>query len=195
MPDYQTLTSGNPLGQRKRGRPPGSKNKPKTVISVAALKELTEKIGPYVPKDDMEYLSGILEGTVKPDLERDIDVLLALQLKALLPQLAEEIRSGQLSREATQRSSTIKELLALRVQREKRATPDEQPNTVAFIQNVFNARDFDASHLANLLGVGPEGAGMGTGELPRLVAGDVYRDEGLADEAGAVPDEVPERPE
>lgn len=182
------ISTGNPMATRKRGRPPGSKNKPKTVISVAALKELTEKIGPYVPKEDMEYLSGILEGTLKPDLERDIDVLLALQLKALLPQLADEIRTGQLSREATQRSSTVKELLALRVQREKRATTDDQPNSVAFIQNVFQSRDFDAGHLASLLGVGPQVDGVGAGELPRPVVGIVHEDEGTTDESGTVSD-------
>lgn len=175
------------VGARKRGRPPGSRNKPKSLIlSQMALHNLREKIGPYLPSDDMEYLEQVLEGQDAPKLNRDLDIFLALQLKALLPQLAEEIKSGSLTREATQRSSTVKELLALRFQMEKQKDGDAKPNQLTFIQNIFESRGIDPQRMAELVNVTPPDTdryARPVGELPERVSGDDDRDEGPADEA------------
>lgn len=180
---------------RRRGRPPGSKTRPLAVISKMQREALEKKIGPYLPKDDMAYLANVLDGSEKPNLERDIDVFLALQLKALLPILADEIKTAQLSGEATRRSATVKELLALRVQREKNIKSEETPNALTFIQNVFETRGIDAERILKLVGPpadGSTGDSVASGAQASPVAGDVHDDEGPADSAGAVSGELPE---
>jgi hypothetical protein len=187
----------NSVGQKRRGRPPGSKNKPKDLIlAQQALTDLRIKVGPYLPAEDMEYLERVLDGQDSPELKKDLDIFLALQLKALLPQLAEEIRTGGLTREATQRSSTVKELLALRFQMEKQKDGDAKPSHLTFIQNVFESRGLDPERMARLITIStaPEPAGHSGDprQLPSGVSGEPDGDEGDADESGTVPDSVPE---
>jgi hypothetical protein len=176
-------------GQLTRGRPTGSRNKPK--LDTQQLNELKDKVGRFLPQADWNYLAGVLEGTDKPILEKDLDIFLTLQLKALLPQLAQEIEGGQLTKEATQRSSTIKELLALRFQMEKHEKGEDTPNAVTFIQNVFQARGIDQSRLAALTG----GVGSPIEGVARPLPRTADADEGRADEVGAIPSQLPERSE
>jgi hypothetical protein len=176
-------------GQIRRGRPSGARNKPK--LDTQQLNELKDKVGRFLPQADWNYLAGVLEGTDKPVLEKDLDIFLTLQLKALLPQLAQEIEGGQLTKEATQRSSTIKELLALRFQMEKHEKGEDTPNAVTFIQNVFESRGIDQARLATLAG----GFGGSIEGVARALPGTADADEGGADETGALPDQLPERSE
>jgi hypothetical protein len=175
-----------PDGIIRRGRPKGAVNKPK--IDAEKLTELKDKVGQFLPQADWNYLSKVLEGTEKPVLEKDIDIFLSLQLKALLPHLAQEIEGGQLTREATQRSSTVKELLALRFQMEKHEKGDDVPNAVTFIQNVFESRGIDPARLAAL----SAGFGGPIEGVARPVPRTVDADEGGADEAGTLSDQLPE---
>lgn len=178
-------------GARRRGRPPGSKNKPKSVISLVEVKSLRAKLAPYLPTEDLTYLIGTLEGTESPTLQRDLDIFLALQLKAVLPALADEIKGGNLLKETTSRSSVVKELLALRFQMEKQDKGDERTNQYTFIQNVFNQRGLDSERLASFF---PGPMEPATQDLPRLVSGTPDGDAGDADEARAVSGEVSIRP-
>lgn len=179
--------SQSSTGARRRGRPPGSKNKPKSVISLAEVKSLKAKLTPYLPTDDLTYLIGTLEGTESPTLARDLDIFLALQLKAVLPALADEIAAGSLLKETTSRSSVVKELLALRFQMEKHEGTDERTNQYTFIQNVFNARGLDPERVASFF---PARLEQPAEEQPRLVSGTPDGDSGTADEARAVSGEV-----
>lgn len=172
-------------GAIRRGRPPGSKNRPKPFTTAVAISSLKEKIGAFLPAEDMDYLVNILDGGDSPVLQKDLDIFLALQLKALLPQLAEEIKTGQLTREATQRSSTVKELLALRFQMEKQKDGDDKPNSYTFIQNIFESRGIDSDRVAALLA---RPVGGSSEEQPSPVARTLHGDEGRTDEAGAVSD-------
>lgn len=187
--DYIRLSAQQPA--RRRGRPPGSKNKPKTVISQAQLDKFRAKVGQYLPADDLEYITTILEGTEKSELSRDIDIFLALQLKALYPHLADEIEQGKLTREATQRSSTVKELLALRFQMEKQEKGDSSGNQYTFIQNIFDSR-LPPERLAALvgIGIGPGLPEVPPRQLPERLLGGADDDEEAADEARAVSGEV-----
>lgn len=188
--DYIRLSAQQPA--RRRGRPPGSKNKPKTVISKDQLDKFRAKVGQYLPAVDLEYVTTILEGTSRPELSRDLDIFLALQLKALYPQLADEIEQGKLTREATQRSSIVKELLALRFQMEKQEKGDPVGNQYTFIQNVFDSR-LPPERLAALVGTGLLGPGLPevpARQLPERLSGSVDDDEEGADEARAVSGEV-----
>lgn len=174
---------------RRRGRPPGSKNKPRSVISQAQLGEFKTKLGPYLPAGDMDYLVGILDGTDNAILERDLDIFLTLQLKALLPQLAKEIEGGTLTREVTQRSSTVKELLALRFQMQKVEKGDTSGNQFTFIQNIFNERGIDGNRLASYLGTADISETPSSIE-PRRVLGTSHDYPRQADETGTLSDEV-----
>jgi hypothetical protein len=188
------LSKNNSLGARRRGRPIGSGSKQKVLIAQAAVNDLKSKLAPYLPTEDLDYLTGVLDGQESRTLGKDLDIFLALQLKALLPHLADEIKGGELSREATQRSATVKELLALRFQMEKHNTGDERNDHITFIQNVFDSRGLDAGRMARLLGI--DGA-RSASPSPRLVSGrvlgDADGDAGSADLVGAVPDQLPER--
>lgn len=188
MPDAVIrLSQAQPA--RRRGRPPGAKNRPKAVISQAQLSEFRTKLGPYLPAADLDYLANVLEGSDKSVLERDLDIFLALQLKALLPQLAKEIEGATLTREATQRSSTVKELLALRFQMQKAEKDDQSGNQYTFIQNIFGERGIDTTRLAAYLGTA-EVRQLPVPDEPRRISGTTHDNIGQADEAGAVPVEV-----
>lgn len=176
-------SNANHLGARKRGRPPGSKNKPK--VGIDDIKSIQESIGPYLPQEDLSYLVDALEGRATPELERDVDIFLSLQLKALLPILADEIRTKQLSREATSRSGTVKELLAIRLQMEKMKAGNDGTDEKSLITNIFIARGIDPSRIAALTGATPRA-------LPERVSGSPDGNEQEADETGNVPDEPAE---
>lgn len=190
MPQDNTIErlSQASVGARRRGRPPGSKNRPKAVISIESVKAFRDKVGPYLSPEDSTYLVEVLTGTKDPELQKDMDIFLALQFKALLPQLAEEIKSGNLTREATSRSSIVKELLSLRFQMEKHGKDDAETNQMTFIQNIFNARGIDDDRLRILVSR-PDGAAR---QLPSDLSGGVDRDEEPADDARAISGSLPE---
>jgi len=153
-----------------------------------------QKLGPYLPAADLDYLSSVLEGSDKAVLERDLDIFLALQLKALLPQLGKEIEGGNLTREATQRSATVKELLALRFQMQKAEKDDKSGNQYTFIQNIFESRGIDAARLAAYLGT-PEARQLPVPNQPRLLPRNPDDDIGQADDPRTVSGEVLGGPE
>lgn len=163
-------------GAAKRGRPKGRKTiKPD-------MMNFLDRVGDIVGADDLAYLKGVLGGTDKAKLERDIDIFLAIQLKALLPVLAEEVKSGEMTREATQRSSVVKELLTLRFQMEKAKSNDDTPIGNTYIQNLIVSRGIDPERLALL-------AGGIAGLLPGVVDGNAT----AADEARDVSGQLPQR--
>lgn len=191
MPVRRVPTIAVSAPSRKRGRPPGSKNK--STLTASAIGDLRTKIAPFLTTEDMDYLTRTLEGTDPSVLSTDMDIVLGLALKGLLPALGDEIRSGQLSREGTQRLATVKELLALRFQMEKREKGDDQPNNVTFIQNIFAQRNFDPASLARLVGSSADDSVPVEDErrlLPRVVDGDGPK----ADETGTVSNPVSKRP-
>jgi hypothetical protein len=116
-----------------------------------------------------------------------------MEFKALLPQLAAEIDNKELSREATQRSSTIKELLALKLQLEKAGKADEGPDATLLIQRIISDRSSTGSEirLAKLLGVG---LGPDDKEPSGLLSGILHDYQRQANGTGTVSDQLPERP-
>jgi hypothetical protein len=188
----KTIASSNAEGMTKRGRPPGTKNRPNAKVSQEAIRLIRNKLGPHLPAEDLTYLTSVMEGQSPADLNRDIDILIILQMKALLPLLAGEIETAlgitqsdpeeyvddgprtrgrpksenYMSKEITSRSSVVKELLALRFQMNKTAREDGPTNQRVFIQNVFTER-IDSDRLLALLG------GGNVGGAPRLVGSSV----------------------
>jgi len=177
-------------GARSRGRPPGSKNKPKALVSQVQVDDFRLKVGPYVSRKDLDYLTGIFEGTEENDLTKNLDILLTLQFKALLPQLSEEISSGTLSKEATSRSSVVKELLAIYLQKAKAENKNDAPDQRSYIQNVFVQR-IDSDRLFALIGLQAPSpvAQIESGSLYGVVDHEPWR----ADQARTVSDKLPER--
>jgi hypothetical protein len=158
--------------------------------ALIVARTLREKLAPFLPQEDLLYLISTLEGTESPSLEHDLDIFLSLQLKAVLPALAEEISGGTLLKETTSRSSVVKELLALRFQMEKHDSGEEKTNQYTFIQNVFNQRGLDPERVATLFSGAVEPA---VEELPRVVSGTPDGNEGNADEAGEISVPLPFR--
>lgn len=167
----------NPMGAARYGRPRGRRNlKP-------SMQKFLDSVEGVVGPEDREYLTKVLGGTEKPILERDIDIFLSVQLKALLPVLAQEVEEGRLSKEASQRSSVVKELLTLRFQMEKAKGNDEQQNPTTYIQQIFISRGIDPGRLALL-----------AGDKPVSVSGNADAYEAEADEAGNISGQFPQRP-
>jgi hypothetical protein len=219
----KTISLSNADGTIRRGRRPGTKNRPNAKVSQEAIRLIRNKLGPHLPDDDLTYLTDVMEGHVGSDLNRDIDILIVLQMKALLPLLAGEIEfalgitqgppeeyvddgppkrgrkvdpTTAMSKEITSRSSVVKELLALRFQMNKSARESGPTSQTVFIQNVFTER-IDQDRLLALLG-----SGNGDG-LPRLVSAPLSGDDdrvvdgewSTADKAGDLPSELPQRQE
>jgi hypothetical protein len=167
----------NPMRASRYGRPIGRKNlKP-------SMTKFLESIDGVVGQDDANYLKDVLVGGARPILEKDIDIFLSVQLKALLPVLAREVEEGQLSKEASQRSSVVKELLTLRFNMEKAKGNDDGQNPTTYIQNIFISRGIDPGRLALL-----------AGNEPRRLLGDVDPDQAEADSLGNLPSELSQRP-
>ena len=177
LSEQRTGSRSNPMRASKYGRPLGRKNlKP-------SMNKFLDSISGVVGEDDVNYLKDVLVGGETPVLKKDIDIFLSVQLKALLPVLAREVEEGQLSREASQRSSVVKELLTLRFNMEKASSNDDGTNPTTYIQNIFIARGIDPGRLALLAGDKPGG-----------LLGDADADEAEADSLGNLPSELSQRP-
>ena len=177
--EQDNVSHSNPLGATLKGRPRGRKS----LNPSPSMAKFLEAISDVVGIDDADYLRGVLTGKNKSVLEKDIDIFLSVQLKALLPVLAREVEEGQLSKEASQRSSVVKELLTLRFNMEKAKGNDEQQNPTTYIQNIFVSRGIDPGRLALL-----------AGDQPSRVLGNVDPDQAEADSLGNLPSELSQRP-
>lgn len=167
----------NPMRASRYGRPLGRKNlKP-------SMNKFLESVEGVIGEEDINYLKDVLVAGEKPILEKDIDIFLSVQLKALLPVLAREVEEGQLSKEASQRSSVVKELLSLRFNMEKAKGNDDGQNPTTYIQQIFIDRGIDPGRLALLAGNKSSG-----------LLGGPDQDEATADSLGNLPSEFSQRP-
>lgn len=182
-------TEGSRLG--KRGRPKGSKNKPKGLMP----SDLTEKLLPVLEKqlapESFEYIESVLKGGRPLDTKRELDVIIALLARNLMPAIVHETlppEEGGLGgtvfrKDVTERLKILNSFLTLRHQIEKLQDEGSKPGESVLLKLVGDRKLLDSGRLGVLVGV-----------QPGTMAGDADRVGRQADQAGALSDQVLERP-
>jgi hypothetical protein len=132
--DYDPMNTevgGDELPKRGRGRPPGTKNKPREAVKTEAeLKRLFERFKPFLSDDHKEYVHGIIEGKNNVDTVREMELL--VRLMSLLFQASadwffqEGKINGDLAKFADSLRMGIKDLNDLREKEEERAAKQDE---------------------------------------------------------------------
>lgn len=180
-------TEGSKPGMR--GRPKGSKNKPKGLVPA----ELTEKMLPLLQKqlspESFDYIEGVLKRGKPIETKRELDVMIAMLARNLMPAMVHEtlpVDEGglgglQYRKDVTERLKILNSMLTLRRQIEKEQDDSDKPANSVLVKLV--GERLDNARVGILVGI-----------QPGAVAGDADRAGRQADTIRAVPDQVSERP-
>lgn len=172
-----------------RGRPKGSKNKPKGLVPA----ELTEKMLPLLQKqlspESFDYIEGVLKRGKPIETKRELDVMIAMLARNLMPAMVHEtlpVDEGglgglQYRKDVTERLKILNSMLTLRRQIEKEQDDSDKPANSVLVKLV--GERLDNARVGILVGI-----------QPGAVAGDADRAGRQADTIRAVPDQVSERP-
>jgi len=165
--------------KRKAGRPPGAKNKPKSMVPAELADELLVKLQGTLPDEHYQYLKGVVKKGDAIATEKELDILILLLGRNLHPALIEETlafdddgpdddedvlepqpHGGALKRpksvtffrkDVTERLKVLNSLLSLRHQMEK--TKDEQKDGKQPLITIVADRNLlDGGRLGVLLG-------------------------------------------
>lgn len=181
----RSVEAARPQVGKKAGRPRGSKNKPKGIIT----SEVTEKMLPVLQKqlspESYEYVKGVLKQGRPIETKRELDVMIAMLARNLIAALADETMNldAGFRKDLTERLKVINSMLTLRHQIEKNSDDGSKPGESVLVKVIGDRKLLDNGRLGVLVGVQPGGvAGTvdGTGRTP--------------DRVGAVSDQLPERP-
>jgi hypothetical protein len=199
-------------GNRGRGRPPGSKNKPKGLIPLPLAEDIIKSLQPVLPPEQLRYLRSVVKDGAALDTRKELDTLILLLNRSIWPALVSEavpydttdlgtaVADGEdededgepvgekrppttiLRKDVTDRLKVLNSLLNLRASLDKREDEAESPNEQPILR-IFADRSV-ADRVGVLVGYQPGG-----------VSGDADRTERLALPVGAVPNPPAERPE
>jgi hypothetical protein len=189
---------------RRRGRPFGSKNKPKSLVPLDVADKLLLPLRDQLPPEHYEYIRGVVKDGKAVSTKKELQTLILLLSRNLWGALVDEMRPPQepdnlddalelvkeagttkpnqvFRRDVTERLKVLNSLLGLLYQVEKRE--EEKPDGREPLLTVYGARGLDRSRVAVLVGVQPSPS-----------AGDVDGTGWSPDEARNVSGELPERP-
>lgn len=186
----QTLRSTEGSRPGKRGRPPGSKNKAKTLLGRDLAIKLMDHMQDQLSPEMFEYVKGVVRDGKPIQTKNEIDILVALLTRNLLPAIMQEMmpeEEGGLGgtvyrKDVTDRLKLVREFLTLRNDIDKRESHDDEKSDT--ILTITGKRGIDLGRLGILIGpvtdsVGGESNGTGR----------------QADSPRTLPDSVPERQE
>jgi hypothetical protein len=153
---------------RGRGRPPGVKNKPKSLVPTELANELLLKMESMVPPEHFKYLKGVIKDGKAVSTKQELDTLILLLNRNLWPALVAEGRLTKSSKvedivdvdpdkedkeddekgpvfrkDVTERLKVLNSLLTLRHQIEKNeVSPDDgsQPLLTIFAKRGVSSR-------------------------------------------------------
>lgn len=204
-----------PETTKRRGRPPGSRNKPKSLIPAELAGDILGIMKDRLPAEHFEYMQGVIQKGEAISTVKELDVLITLVRASVMPYLAAEAIPrvmpefdddgnliGQknslpgINRDATDRLKLLNSLISLKDTIEKRKSDEDDPDAQPLIVQLAGARGLlkDGGRLGLLIGADP-----GRTSEPVVVsgslAGDVDRTGRGALPARTVSDSVPERPE
>ena len=186
---------------KARGRPSGSKNKSKSIVPAEVANEILNKLKPVLPEEHYEYMRGVIAKGRKIDIERELDVVIMLLNRQLIPALIVEtegkVEDGDEEMSPEQLSSTIKMPafsksvserlkvvqgfmeMKLRMERHKDESKQEKQQPIL---TVFAQRGIDIQRL-----------GIIAGAVTSSVGGSPDNAGGPADSARTVSDTIPQR--
>lgn len=175
-------------GRNKGGRPPGSRNRPKQLVPTEMANAILLAMKDTLPPDHLEYMKGVMREGKSISTKHELDVLVMLLSRNLMPVLIEETlpKKGEdgkalpaeFRRDVTERLKVLSSMLGLRHQIDKR---DEPANGTEPLLQIFAGRGIDPGRIAILI---DRASGVvGSPDGARLVT----------DEARALPDSIPER--
>lgn len=198
------------VSRGRRGRPLGSKNKPKGLIPVPVAEDLIRALQPMLPPGQLTYLRDVVKNGSALDTRKELDTLILLLNRSIWPALVAEAtpeseheepedgvedelepqpHGGALKRQrmvlrkdVTDRLKVLNSLLNLRAQLDKREEGSENPNEQPILR-IFADRSI-SDRVGVLVGYQPGG-------VPRSADGT----ERIALPSGAVSDQAPERQE
>lgn len=163
--------------KRGRGRPPGAKNKPKSLVPTELAESMLVAMEGTLPPEHFKYLKGVIKNGDAISTERELDILILLLGRNLHPALISEAmgaeeddepedemepqpHGGALKRktakayfrkDVTERLKVLQSLLNLRHQMEK--SKDEQKDgQQPLIQIVADRNLLDGGRLGVLIG-------------------------------------------
>lgn len=203
--------------RRSAGRPPGSKNKSKGILPAEMANQILLAMKEMLPQEHYDYMKGVIKEGKAISTKTELDTLILLLSRNLYPALVMEqvtdiadddgddvlpedaakeefnqaklppqnrqkIRMPVFRKDVTERLKVLNSLLGLRNQVEKRDSDSKDDEKPLF--RVLGSGKLDPSRVRLIIGVE-----SGT------VVGDVDGARVTPDEAGSIPDTIPERQE
>lgn len=170
----------------KRGRPPGSKNRPKGLVP----SELTEKMLPTLQRqlspESFEYIEGVLKKGKPIETKRELDVMIAMLARNLIAAITHEtdgLEQFGFRKDITERLKILNSMLTLRHQIDKASDDGNKPGEHTLLKLVGDRKLLDGRRFGVLVG-DPTGG----------LAGDADGAGRETVRVGAVSGEIPERP-
>lgn len=185
---------GPETAARRRGRPPGSRNKPKSLIPAELATDILGVMKERLPAEHYEYMRGVIQRGEAISTAKELDVLITLVRASVMPYLAMEalplpvIEDGEvqyddegnpkarfpgINRDATDRLKLLNSLLSLKDSIEKRKADEDDPDAQPLIVKLAGARGLlaDGGRLGLLIGAEP-----GRTPEPTVVSGSLAGD-------------------
>lgn len=133
-----------PESRKRRGRPAGSKNKPKALVPKELANEILLVMKDQLPPEHFEYMKGVIMRGEAISTKQELDILILLLNRNLAPALVSEMTNtvkdeatgkdlGPVMRkDVTERLKVLKSLLDLRhnIERREEKTDDDENNPV-----------------------------------------------------------------
>lgn len=174
--------------KRGRGRPPGAKNKSKSLVPTELAEQMLLKFEGQIPPEHFDYLKRVVKGGDIVSTEKELDILIVLLGRNLHPALISEMsgesedaidpETGEITtatkvvfrRDVTERLKVLNSLLSLRHQVEK-TKEDGKDGKQPLLTIVADRNLLDGGRLGLLLGGVPgplagNADGVGRSALP-----------------------------
>jgi hypothetical protein len=170
----------------KRGRPKGSKNKPKGLVPSEVTEEWLPVLQKQLSPESFQYVEGVLKKGKPIETKRELDVMIAMLARNLIAAISQEtmgLAEYGFRKDITERLKILNSMLTLRHQIEKASDDGNKPGESVLLKLVGDRKLLDGRRLGVLVG-----------DATGSVAGDA---DGVGRETvrvGAVPSPVPERP-
>lgn len=169
--------------KRSRGRPKGAKNKTKALIPTELASQILIEMKNTLPPDHFEYMRKVIREGAAVSVEREVQIMLLLLGRNLVPTILEETREGgEFRKDVTERLKVWNSLAGILFQMEKNNDEGTSGKDKPILQ-VFQRSGLDPGRVNILLGIQ-------SGD----VGGNPLRVGGPEVEVRAIPNQLPERP-
>jgi hypothetical protein len=186
---------------KARGRPTGSKNKDKGIIPSEVAGEILDRLKPMLPEEHYEYMRGVLSKGKKIDIERELDVIIMLLNRQLVPALIMEsngessdqdqeikaelsdsiLKMPAFSKSVSERLKVVQSFMEMKLRLERHKDESKQDKDQPIL-TVFAKRGIDINRLGIIASAVPGSMGGGADDAERGANG-----------PRAVSDTVPQR--